>query len=74
VQTDEPSHGKRKGMNAWMLVFFFILLALTAFAGWRWYTMPDGDIEDAERQVFRRFAAGLAMFWLLAVAAYLMGR
>jgi hypothetical protein len=60
-------------MTSWMLVFFIILLALTLFAGWQWYTMRGGNIEDAEQQVFRRFAIGLAVFWLLAVAAYFIG-
>jgi hypothetical protein len=56
-----------------MLAFFGILLALTLFAGWRWYTMRGSNIEDSERQVFRRFAIGLAVFWLFALAAYFLG-
>ena len=57
-------------MTYWMTTFLAILVALTLFAGWRWYTMRGASVSPAERQVFVRFVLGIAVFWLLVVGMY----
>ena len=65
-------------MTFWMITFLAILVALTGFAAWKWYEMRGRDAPQPERQVFTRFAVGLALFWLFAAAMYfgapLLGR
>jgi len=55
------------------LAFLAVLLICTAFAARTWYANRGRQVEPAERQVFLRFVTGLAVFWLLAIAAYLGG-
>jgi hypothetical protein len=57
-------------MTFWFIAFFAILLALTLFAGWKWYAMRGTNVAEAERQVLARFALGVAVFWLFAAAMY----
>jgi hypothetical protein len=60
-------------MSFWMGAFVVILLGLTGFAAWKWYEMRGTNPPAPERQVFARFALGLAVFWLLAAAMYFGG-
>ena len=56
------------------LAFLAVLLLLcTLLAARTWYANRGKQMEPAERQVFLRFVAGLAVFWLLAIAGYLGG-
>jgi hypothetical protein len=57
-------------MTFWSIAFFAVLVALTSLAGWKWYAMRGANVAEAERQVFARFAVGLAVFWLVAAAMY----
>jgi hypothetical protein len=57
-------------MTFWFIAFFAILLALTFLAGWKWYAMRGANVAEAERQIFARFALGVAVFWLFAAAMY----
>ena len=65
-------------MTVWMIAFLAILVALTLFALWKWQEMRSANAPQPERQVFARFAFGLALFWLFAAAMYfgapLLGR
>ena len=55
------------------LAFLAVLLLCTLLAARTWYANRGRQVEPAERQVFRRFVAGLALFWLLAIAGYVGG-
>jgi hypothetical protein len=57
-------------INAPFLGFVAILLVLTLFALYVWYSRRGAAVEDAERRVFNRFVLGLVIFWLFAAAAY----
>jgi len=57
-------------MTYWMTTFLAILVALTFFAAWKWYTAQGTGASPEERQVFRRFVLGVAIFWLLWALAY----
>ena len=53
--------------------FFAALLALTFLAAKMWHDNRGKDIEPAKRQVQQRFAIGVAVFWLIALAGYFGG-
>jgi hypothetical protein len=53
--------------------FFAVLLVLTLLAAKFWYENRGKDIEEAQRKVQQRFAIGLAVFWLIAIAGYFGG-
>jgi hypothetical protein len=55
------------------LAFLAALLLCTLLAARTWSANRGRDVEPAERLVFRRFVAGLALFWLLAIAGYVGG-
>jgi len=57
------------------LAFFAVLIVCTLFAVRTWWSAKRGarEMEPAERQLFRRFIAGLAIFWLIAVAGFFGG-
>jgi hypothetical protein len=55
------------------LAFLAVLLLCTLLAARTWYANRSRHVEPAERQVLLRFVAGLAVFWLLAIAGYLGG-
>jgi Gpi18-like mannosyltransferase len=61
-------------MRAFFTIAFFAILVLcTLFAARTWYVNRGKVMEDAERRVFLRFVAGLAVFWLVAIAGYFGG-
>jgi F0F1-type ATP synthase membrane subunit a len=53
--------------------FFAALLVLTFLAAKMWYENRGKDIEPAQHQVQTRFAIGVAVFWLIAIAGYFGG-
>ena len=53
--------------------FFAALLVLTFLAAKMWHDNRGKDIEPAQRQVQQRFAIGVAVFWLIAIAGYFGG-
>jgi hypothetical protein len=55
------------------LAFLAVLILCTLLAARSWYANRGKQMEPAERQVFLRFVAGLALFWLVAIAGYLGG-
>jgi hypothetical protein len=55
------------------LAFLAVLLFCTLLAVRTWYGHRGRHVEPAEQQVFLRFVAGLAVFWLLAIAGYVGG-
>ena len=55
------------------LAFLAVLVLCTLLAVRTWYGQKGREVEPAERQVFLRFVAGLAVFWLLALAGWLGG-
>jgi uncharacterized membrane protein len=57
-------------VSYWIATYLAVLVALTLFAGWKWYTMRGTSVSPAERQVFVRFILGIAVFWLLIVGMY----
>jgi hypothetical protein len=61
-------------MRAFFTVAFLAALLLcTLLAARTWYAKRGKPVEPAEHQVFLRFVAGVALFWLLAIAGYLGG-
>ena len=55
------------------LAFLAVLIVCTLLAARSWYANRGKQVDPAERQVFLRFVAGLALFWLVAIAGYLGG-
>jgi bacteriorhodopsin len=55
------------------LAFLAVLVLLTLLAARTWYANRGRQVDAAERQVFRRFVAGIAVFWLIAIAGWLGG-
>jgi hypothetical protein len=55
------------------LAFLAVLLLLTLLAARTWYANRGRPVDAAEQQVFRRFVAGVAVFWLVAIAGWLGG-
>jgi hypothetical protein len=55
------------------LAFLAVLILCTLLAARSWYANRGKQVDPAERQVFLRFVAGLALFWLVAIAGYLGG-
>jgi len=55
------------------LAFLAVLILCTLLAARAWYANRGRQVEPAERQVLLRFVAGLAIFWLVAIAGYLGG-
>jgi hypothetical protein len=55
------------------LVFLAVLVGFTGLAAHMWYSSRKEPMEAAKRQVFNRFVAGLAVFWLVALAGYVSG-
>jgi hypothetical protein len=61
-------------MRAFFTVAFLVVLVLLTLLALRAWTASRGkDMEDAERRVLLRFVAGLAVFWLVAIAGYVVG-
>jgi len=56
-----------------LIAFFAVLLVLTGLAGWTWYQRRGSAVDPEQERVFRRFVAGIAVFWLIAVAWWLVG-
>jgi len=59
-----------------VLFFGFVaaLIALSLLAVRMWYTRGGtAGADEAERRVFARFLLGLAVLWLVAIAAYFAG-
>jgi uncharacterized membrane protein len=59
--------------NLLTVSFLAVLLGLTFLAIRMWYTRRRASVPEAERRVFARFLLGLAVFWLVAIAAYFGG-
>jgi hypothetical protein len=59
--------------NGLAIAFLAVLIGLTLMAARMWYTRRRPDVPEAERRVFARFVLGVAIFWLVAVAAYFGG-
>jgi hypothetical protein len=55
------------------LAFLAVLLGFTGLAAHMWYTSRSPPMDAARREVFRRFVAGIAVFWLVAAFGYFMG-
>jgi hypothetical protein len=55
------------------IAFFAVLVVCTFLAVRMWYTKRGTSVSQAEQRVFKRFVLGLAIFWLLAIAAYVWG-
>jgi hypothetical protein len=55
------------------LAFLLVLLGFTLLALRMWYTGRSTPMGEAKRQLFRRFVAGIAVFWLVAIVGYFMG-
>ena len=55
------------------LAFLAVLVCFTVLAARMWYASRTTPMEEAKRQLFRRFVAGIALFWLVAAGGYLMG-
>ncbi len=56
------------------ITFFTVLVLLTLLAGWMWYKRRGTTVDQAQERVFRRFVAGIVVFWLVAVAGFLFSR
>jgi membrane protein implicated in regulation of membrane protease activity len=54
--------------------FFTVLVLLTLLAGWTWYKRRGTTVDQAQERVFRRFVAGIVVFWLVAFAGFLFSR
>jgi uncharacterized membrane protein len=50
------------------IAFFAVLIVLTGLAGWTWYARRGTAADPAQERVFRRFVAGIVLFWIVAVA------
>jgi uncharacterized iron-regulated membrane protein len=55
------------------LAFLAVLVCFTGLAAHMWYQSRSKPMEEAQRQVFKRFVAGIALFWVLAAIGYMMG-
>ena len=55
------------------LAFLAALVLCTLLAVRTWYGHRGREVEPAERRVFLRFVAGVAVFWLVAIAGWLGG-
>jgi hypothetical protein len=55
------------------LAFLAVLVMLTVMAVRTWLAARGRTMEPAERAVFVRFVAGIALFWLVAIAGYAGG-
>jgi hypothetical protein len=55
------------------LVFLAVLVGFTGLAARMWYSSRKEPMDAAKRQVFNRFVAGIAVFWLVALAGYASG-
>jgi uncharacterized membrane protein len=59
--------------NTLTISFLAVLVGLTLLAIRMWYKQRGADVSEAERKVFARFVIGVAVFWLVAIAAYFGG-
>jgi hypothetical protein len=53
------------------IAFFTVLVMLTLLAGRISYKSRGAAMGNEEKRVFRRFVAGLVVFWIVAIAAFL---
>ena len=53
--------------------FFVVLIGCTLLALRMWYASRGREVPPAERRVFMRFVAGIAVFWLVAAVGYFGG-
>jgi uncharacterized membrane protein len=53
-----------------LIAFFAVLVVLTVLAGWTWFQRRGAAVDPAQEQVFRRFVAGIVLFWLVAAAGF----
>ena len=54
------------------IAYLAVLICCTVLAARMWYA-SRGTTDPAERRVLARFALGIAVFWLVAIAGYLSG-
>jgi hypothetical protein len=59
--------------DAVAIAFFTVLVLLTLIAGRTWYQRRGTAVDSAQERVFRRFVAGLIVFWMAAIAGLLWG-
>ena len=52
------------------IAFFTVLVVLTLLAGRISYQRKRAAVDNEEKRVFRRFVAGLVVFWIVAIAAF----
>jgi hypothetical protein len=53
------------------IAFITVLIMLTLLAGRISYKSRGAATDNEEKRVFRRFVAGLVVFWIVAIAAFL---
>jgi hypothetical protein len=58
--------------NFFSIGYLAVLVCCTLLAARMWYT-SRGTSDPAQRRVLARFALGIAVFWLVAIAGYLGG-
>jgi hypothetical protein len=60
-------------MHYLIIAFFAVLIGLTLLAARMWHTRRRPDMPADERRLFGRFLVGLAILWVVTVAAYFGG-
>ncbi len=60
-------------LDFFTLAFLAVLVGFTGLAAHMWYTSRKEPMDAAKRQVFNRFVAGVAVFWLVALVGYAAG-